>query len=589
MCALVGVFTHESGDSETAEKTFEECLTEYPNSGVVVKQAVDFFDDTERPERGNEILRAVVARSPERSDARALLAERLRASGAAEEAEQILRAGTEIDASPAPWISLTLHYEALKDPARAREAMEQALQRMPRVPPDVIFAYADICVRAGAYDEALAQVAKLEWPGFAPLIRGRVAFERGDYATALREFDTGIQTWPDNPGLRQLAGRAAEQLGNFDRAIAEYREALRTESAATDAGLDLARLYEAMGNPGGAFTALALHHKMHPNDPDALERSIPLVARAGLEDTVKAQVEALRKFGSPARAVAARADLALRAGKPERAVELVRAASLDLDAAENDPALRVLTRALLDAGRVEEAQRIVEAAVRARPQDPGCLALWGGTLEADAPAAARAAFQRALDADPDHAAARVGMARLEARGSDDDAALRSYGLALAADAENADAAWGAIAIVEARGDAAEFERRLRARLRANPRDGKAALKLAQLLLASKPDAARELARRAALLGTGPESAETLASAQLALGRPDAAIEVLETVIERHPERAAARYRLGLAQAAAGNSRAAATALREALDTGGFPEVDDARQRLAALESASATP
>ncbi len=50
---------------------------------------------------------------------------------------------------------------------------------------------------------------------------------RGDAAGALPVLDAAVQQWPDNAGARYLAGLAALQTGEIERAISQLREAVR--------------------------------------------------------------------------------------------------------------------------------------------------------------------------------------------------------------------------------------------------------------------------------------------------------------------------------------------------------------------------
>ena len=60
-----------------------------------------------------------------------------------------------------------------------------------------------------------------------------------------RTSTPGCALWPDNAVARYYAARAAERLGDFDRAIDDYRYAIRAGIDDTDARYRLARLYEA--------------------------------------------------------------------------------------------------------------------------------------------------------------------------------------------------------------------------------------------------------------------------------------------------------------------------------------------------------
>src|SRR4029434_710087 len=104
-------------------------------------------------------------------------------------------------------------------------------------------------VLAGRPDEALELAGKISGGAYQGLIRGRAALARGDPAEALRQLDEGIRLWPDTACARYYAALAAERTGNFQRAIEEYRYAMRIDARATDAYLRLAPLYEGARPP----------------------------------------------------------------------------------------------------------------------------------------------------------------------------------------------------------------------------------------------------------------------------------------------------------------------------------------------------
>ena len=75
--------------------------------------------------------------------------------------------------------------------------------------------------------ETLAWSALPERPGML------FAVLSGDPKTALSLFEKGIQAWPNNAGARYLAGLAARDLGDEERAIAELRESVRASGEET--------------------------------------------------------------------------------------------------------------------------------------------------------------------------------------------------------------------------------------------------------------------------------------------------------------------------------------------------------------------
>jgi tetratricopeptide (TPR) repeat protein len=104
------------------------------------------------------------------------------------------------------------------------------------------FSYADILLDGRQFERAEEVAAKIEDPVYRQLIQGRMSLLRGDAAAALGPRDAAVQQWPDNPGARYLAGLAALQNGEIERAISHLREAVRANRNATDAPHLLARI-----------------------------------------------------------------------------------------------------------------------------------------------------------------------------------------------------------------------------------------------------------------------------------------------------------------------------------------------------------
>src|SRR5262249_4805413 len=129
-CTARASFAKEKGDAALAEQRFERCLETYPTSPVLVREAVAFFDGIQRPERSNEILRAVLAQEPTQSEVRELLAMRPRERGQAKEAAALLLDGTKLERAVAyeAWGGLASHYFQTGDYAASVSAWEQVLK-----------------------------------------------------------------------------------------------------------------------------------------------------------------------------------------------------------------------------------------------------------------------------------------------------------------------------------------------------------------------------------------------------------------------------------------------------------------------------
>ena len=585
LCAATATFAKESGDSAAADEVWNQCLEATPGDELVVFGAIDHFAERPGDDRSIEILRRA-----HESDSASLrfveaLAARLGALGQGREAEQLLRAITRIEGKEvAGWLALARYHEPRNEVRQARDAMAEALKLLGEAPATLIAPYVDLLIRAGDYDEAEAWVGQFESPVMQHLLRGRLLLERGKPAEALAELEKGMRLWPDNSVARWLAGRAAEQLRDYDRAVEEYGEAVRNDPANRDAVLSLLRLLEAQGLDGEALAVLSRYQGENPRDPEMLVRTMRFAHRAGAQALLERAIRTLRAIPGQRSLVAAEL-AAMRAAEagPAAAIEGIRASGLDPSRPQNRPILELLVRYLVADGRSREGLRAVETALAAHPEDAGLHELRGRALRgAGDAAAARAALERALELAPERASALAELAELTAEQNDLDTALALYDRAATADPEENAYPWAAIRLLENRTDTAELERRLEALLTRHGTHADAANLLARRLLERDPERALALARRSVRFGGGPDAFETLGRIELGRGDAASAVETLGVSLELRPDSPSTRYWLGLAWAANGDEKRAREELNAALATQTFPEREAARAALARL-------
>jgi tetratricopeptide (TPR) repeat protein len=195
---------------------------------------------------------------------------------------------------------------------------------------------------------------------------------------------------------------------------------------------------------------------------------------------------------------------------------------------------------------------------------------------------ARAAFERALELEPERAPALAQLAALTAEQRDREAAIALYDRAALADPEDASYAWGAIELLSASDDGAELERRLEALLARHATHAAAAEFLARRLLERDPERAFALARRAVRLRGGPDAFDTLGRIQLARGAAESAARSLGASVRLRPDSPSTQYWLARALAATEDKEGARRALEASLEQGTFPEREAAQAELARL-------
>jgi tetratricopeptide (TPR) repeat protein len=499
LCIARGLFSFEKGEAEAAEAQYEACLKEFSGDPLAVSEAVSFFDRTGRSERATEILREAAERSGDASF-RMALARRMGARGDAEAEAKLLREAAEANPSATTWFALADHYVQREDFAPALEAFEQALAASPDPPPMLRFAYADTLVQAERFEQALEVAEEIDQESLRELIRGRVLLGQGDAKGALAAFEAGIRLWPNNPSSRFLAGQAAERVGDFERASSEYRESVRAGADRTEAGLALAQLQAISGDPA-ALDAVRRYVNTHPDDPEGYLVAVRIAHRAGAHAIATEGLVRLAALpGQAARAKALEAELLAADEGPALAVEVIESSGLDLTDPENAPALRVLVAQLAAVGDHDAAEQRIASALAAHPDAAVFHELRGRALRAAGGPSGevREAFERAIELDPQHAPALVGLAELAAAAGDVEAAVAAYDRAAGADRDDPAPAHAAARLLAERGQTGEAERRLEALLDRHPREAGAAHELARILAdRGELDRAQALAERAA--------------------------------------------------------------------------------------------
>jgi tetratricopeptide (TPR) repeat protein len=532
-CATQAIFADESGEPELALERWESCLERYPAHPNVVSNALDFYDARGDTDRSLEILRGALEAAPESLDYRDGLALRLSAQGRNEEAEALLREATEFDdptVAVLAWMFVAEHHQALGDYAAGAAAAERAVglaRTHGPLAPELLFAYADALVRATEFDRALSAADEITVVSHRELVRARVAQGRGQPAQALEHFDAGFRLWPNNASARFYAALAAEDLGDFDRAIEELRYSLRADPSAGEARMRLARLYTAEGKVDRARKTLHAGGARVQLDLEARLLSLQLTAGAG--QLAPGVISRFRpEFRGRAMVAAARG---VRSGAgPNAAVRFLRAEdAVDLRDPLYSDALRALVRYANEAGEPAKAAMELRAALEAHPEAAALHEIDGLRLELRGASAdeVRQAYARALKFDPENARALQGLGRL-ALERDPVEALALFDRAAAADpgAASADPAaeLTATQALIAAGRLEEATERLKALGALHPYDAQVAMALLELEIERGIATQRTLAlaRRAVRFGGGADALDLLSRVHLMRNEPERA-------------------------------------------------------------------
>ncbi len=512
MCATRAVLQSEKRETDRAEEKFESCLEEFPNDPVVLEQSIRFFDQIEKTERGTELLEAALTASPGNGGYRRSLSDRAFATGDTEAAERILREGTML---PDPWtrsaalIDLANFHLARDELDPAVEAYGQAMDLTENPSQLALLTHADLLARAEHHTEALEVAKRLDRPAYRALIEARVHLNELRPAEALAQLESVFPSWPNNAGARYYAARAAEQLGDFERAVEEYRQSIRSAPSQTDAALRLAKLFLEAGGLQNAWNNASHYFREFPKDPEGV-RVLLLAASGSDPESVNQLFARLRSGPLWSTALAIRASVDESREGAEAGLALIDAAKdLDLTDATNADLLRTKVHLQIETDQTKAAFALAEAAVAADANNSAFQEIRGFALEGtQAPVEEiRAAHTRAVELDPESWRALESLGRLEEKTGDFDAALALYRRANEIAPEQRSPGRHIATTLEAAGRLLEAQAAWEAQLREHPWDGPAALSLARLRLntGNSDDHTLELAERAVLFKAGSDA------------------------------------------------------------------------------------
>jgi tetratricopeptide (TPR) repeat protein len=491
LCITRGLFAFEKGEpdvagaTEIAEAQYMECLDQFPTQAMVVQETANFYQMIGKRERAIEILENAFAETGNPAF-RLALAQRAKQAGDAEEQGRLLRLEAEERPTTTNWFKLADFYVGRDEFDEALEAFDHALAASPNPPESLLFAYADTLVQDEQFDKARTLVESFEQSALRDLILGRIKLAQGDPAGALASFEAGILLWPNNPAGRFLAGQAAEQIGDFDRAISEYRESIRASPARTRAALELAELYSRRGLYADALDAIQRYMQAKPGDVDGTIVGIRVAHKARRYGIASDGLK--RLSGKPEHAGLAIAEHAtlLLESSPDgatAAVKTVEESELDLTDPINAAALRALLTSLAKLGEHQKAAKQVASALSAHPDNAEFNELNGQVMLAagEPPEKVRAAFDRALELEAEHVEALIGLAALTATAGDADAALVLYDRAAELDSERSEAAIAAANLELEADHKANAQKRFESILAEHPREAEVSIALARIL------------------------------------------------------------------------------------------------------------
>jgi tetratricopeptide (TPR) repeat protein len=506
-CVARAKFAEEEGDLEVAGERYDVCVEEFPSQAIAVHEAMEFFgsDQVGHHERFDAILKAAYEAAPDDRSFRIAYARRMQLLGNVDGAKTVLEEAAAIGL-PGAKLDLAGYLNSTGDLVGALEVYREA-QLEGASGATFLLAFGEALISAGEFDEALAVADETGPESHKAFIRGRVALKRMDYEKALEYLTQGVLLWPDNAVARYYTALAAEGVGEFDRAIEEYRNSLRIDANAADSRGRLSRLHLAEADPLTALYILNYQTQkretLRGTDELAL---LELEALAWTGQTRKLPSELEVRVSRPqfwGAAVAALAKGTKRRDGATSAVALIKNADrLNLKAPGAAPALRELIENLAELGHPAEGVEHARAAAMANPRNPEsqtilgeALLLSGGLEEADE------MFVRALALDATHRGGLVGRAKVAIAMNQPDQALTFYEQVSEISAE---VLRGRAEVLVRLGREAEAEADLIRALGKSPYDGHAARQLVELkrTRGAEESEIRRLVARAARFGVG---------------------------------------------------------------------------------------
>lgn len=355
------------------------------------------FTELGEEHRSEQALREVLKEAPGEARASAMLAERLVARGALDDAEKVVERWMQDAPGVAGRVALATVFAERRQIERAFVHLDLALQKAPD-DEDALVARRDLLWALGRFDEAtVAARALLAARGDSPETRSSLisALALSDPPAAL-EIGNGLIAEDPGERTRLLVADALERGGLVDDAI-RLLSAAPSSSASSSAGggrgaivtLELARLQLTRHQPAlAAPLACRLADSLPPTDLRLLDYASSLCARADADlDNTAGAVSRLVHTASltppRARPLLALASVLQQTTSPSAVAVSAQTARAVLDvldvsalgagggvsASQQVDVILAAASVLQAAGHSDEARALVEALLRARPAD----------------------------------------------------------------------------------------------------------------------------------------------------------------------------------------------------------------------------
>lgn len=434
------------------------------------------------------------------------------------------------------------------------------------------------------------------------MARGRQYLAAGNLDKASVEFRNALQIEPRNGDAYYLNGRVAERRGNIREAVDFYQAAVDVRPTDDRARASLAKVFVLGGATQQALEVISPGLLDHPDNPDLL--AARAAARHQLQDDSEAQADAERAVQlapSNENAIAVLAALALRSGDAARAISLVSDAAtkapdsvdlrrilagvylsadqprkaeeqmrkvIALEPSEMTPRLQ-LANHFAQAGELDEAQHVLEDAVREMPNADGAKLALVDFVTTRSREQGEKILRGFLASEPGNEDLRLALGALLQRAGATQEAIVTFSEVIRREGTRPKglAARDRLAAIElARGQDAAAAKLVTEVLAESPRDDDALLMRANIEMA-RNDPTSAVVDFRAVLHDQPKSVilqRSLARAYIAKGQPALAEEALRSAMAAVPEDTSIRIDLAQVLMQTERPSLAVTLLEEAV-------------------------
>jgi tetratricopeptide (TPR) repeat protein len=578
---------------DAAETNFKKAVTLNPKSTIALMKLGNFYQTRGRYPEAEQLFRRAIETAADDPEPRLALAGLYMAENKPGQAEEFLRQAKQ------DFPNNSVGYRMLGDFYFANNQLDKATDEYAALykdhPKDMVVKknYIQLLILRNRIDDARKLndeiVKATPEDEDAQVYKGEIELHSGKPGDAANTLQAVLKNDPDNAVAHYQAGLAFDQLGNTNRAEAEWRDAIRVRPEIVEAHRALAAIAIHRGDAAGlaqeADQIIALqpaaadgyllrgvaemdrrqyslsdeyiHRSLErqPNDPDAyIQLGNLRVAQNQLADAQKAFQQALDLDPNSTDALGGVLNIYILEKQPDRAIELARAQS---SKSPKNAGFHIILGQLL----MEHKKDL---------------------------AGAEREFRQAIDLDKQNSEAMVKLGVVQTEEGATDQALQTYLEGSKINPKEILFYLLSGGIYEGKQDWEHAKQQYQKVLEIQPENALASNNLAYVILqeGGNVDVAFAMAQTARRqLPDNPNSADTLGWAFYHKHVYGSAIALFKEAVKKEPESALFNYHLGLAYAKSGQTALA----RQQLDRlerikPDFPDVDELRRALAESKS-----